>query len=120
MFLSFHVEEELIRSQFLEMMASDAEFLADVNIMDYSLLLGVTFHQEQSTAVRQQSRGPNHDTKSSVVVGLDGKPLGMANSTMWNHRLHCWASIEVRIMCHGQTSLTVASSNRDFGRTLSR
>ena len=82
MFFSFHVDDPLVRQRFLRMVAADAEYLASVNIMDYSLLLGVSFRIDNSD---------ESDKRGGIMSAETG--------SQWAHRLECWAGIEVPVDC---------------------
>lgn len=86
MFLSFHVDNKSIQQQFTSMIASDAEFLAQANIMDYSLLVGVTFHKNAADAVDIAPGSSQEDIE---------RAFSATNAKCWHHRIHCWAGIEV-------------------------
>lgn len=45
MFLSFHLESKETLKNFLMMILADTKFLLNENIMDYSVLIGVSFDE---------------------------------------------------------------------------
>lgn len=108
MFLSFHVDDELVHRNFLAMVAADAAFLTRTNIMDYSLLLGIAFHTPRTQGRRVNPNGPPLP---------EGFGAAQSKSSSWCHRLDCWAGIEVcvadvvRSQTHKRTSAHAPSQN---------